>query len=110
MNEEIRRIEAQAQAIKTRHRQQLENAAELVAAPGVPVVVIRRPWPVGREGVVWAVTRRGIDWYALVYFGDRLRTVPLSAIARHADSIDCARAHIQYTTAWIKFQSGEFFD
>lgn len=109
MNEELRRIEVQARAIKTRHREQLEDAAELVAAPGVPVVVIRRPWPVGRKGVVWAVTRRGTDWYALVYFGDRLRTIPLSAIARHPDSIDCARAQIRHTTAWIKFQSGEFF-
>lgn len=110
MKEHIRKITARAAAVHTRHREALEDAAELVAAPGVEVVVIRKPWPVGRRGVVWAVIRRGTGWYALVYLGERLATMPLSALARSPDAIDCERARIRHQAAWIQFQSGEFCD
>ena len=108
MSDPLRDIQAHARAVITKHREVLEDAAQLVAAPGSEVVVIRKPWPVGRWGTVWSVFRRGPDWQATVYLGDRLLTIPLSAIARQPDSIDCARAHIRHSAAWIKLQAGEF--
>ena len=50
------------------------------------------------------------DTRALVDFGDRMISVPLDAIARHADAPDCATAQIWHTAAWIKFQGSEFLE
>ncbi len=105
---ELRNIEAHAQAVITKHRQALEDARELIAAPGKQVVVIRRPWRVGDRGTVMGVWRAGAGWRALVDFGDRTISLPLDAIARNAGAPDCATAQIWHITAWIKLSSGEF--
>jgi hypothetical protein len=107
---ELKQIEAHAQAIKTKHRQELEDAAQLVAAPGFQVVVIRRPWPVGRRGTVMAVLGASSDAKAVIDFDGKSQTIPLSAIARREEVIDCARAQIRHKVAWIKFQGGEFLE
>jgi hypothetical protein len=107
---ELERIEAQARAIKTKQREDLEDAGQLVAAPGVQVVVIRRPWPVGRRGTVLGVLGASSNAKAVIDFDGQSQTIPLSAIARHDEAIDCARAQIRHTAAWIKFQGSEFLE
>ena len=103
-------IEAHAQAVLTKHRQALEDARELIAAPGDQVVVIRKPWRVGDRGTVMGVWRAGVGWRALVDFGDRMISVPLDAIARNVDAPDCALAQIWHNAAWIKLHGGEFLE
>lgn len=107
---ELEQIKAQARAIKTKQREELEDAAQLVAAPGVQVVVIRRPWPAGRRGTVLGVIGASTNAKAVIDFDGKSQTIPLSAIARHEDAPDCARAQIRHTAAWIKFQGGEFLE
>ena len=107
---ELQGIQAHAQAVITRHRQALEDTRQLIAAPGERVVVIRKPWRVGDQGTVLGVWRAGVGWRALVDFGDRMISVPLDAIARHAGAPDCATAQIWHTAAWIKFQGSEFLE
>lgn len=107
---ELERIQAQARAIKTKQREDLEDAAQLVAAPGVQVVVIRRPWPVGRRGTVLGVLGASSNAKAVIDFDGQSQTIPLSAIARNDEAIDCARAQIRHTAAWIKFQGSEFLE
>jgi len=108
VNNHLRRIEAQALAIKTRQRQDLEDAAQLIAAPGIEVEFIREPWPVGQRGIVWAVFKEGADWFADVRFGDRLRAVPLSALATIGSQVDCATAQIRHKVAALKFKGSQF--
>ena len=105
---ELEQIKAQAKAIKTRQREEVEDAAQLVAAPGVQVVVIRRPWPVGRQGTVLGVLGASSDAKAVIDFDGKSQTIPLSALARSDEAIDCARAQIRHKVALIKFNGSEF--
>lgn len=107
---ELERIQAQARAIKTRQREDLEDAAQLLAAPGSQVVVVREPWKVGRRGVVIGIIGNPDRRRAMIDFDGKFAALPLDAIARHTDAIDCARAQIRHTAAWIKFQGSEFFE
>ena len=104
MNSHLERIKAHARAVRTQHREELEDASQLIAAPGVEVVVIRKPWPIGRRGRVMGV----LGDHAAVDFDGKSATIPLSAIARREGGPDCFLAQIWHKTAWIKFHAGSF--
>ncbi|NBW12770.1 MAG: hypothetical protein EBR82_32570 [Caulobacteraceae bacterium] len=104
MNGHLKQIEANALAVRTKYREELEDARQLLAAPGVQVVAVRRPWAVGQKGRVLGV----FENQARVDFDGKVLTVPLSAIARAEGLPDCAAASITYKVAWIKMNSGEF--
>lgn len=104
MNQHLDRIKAHARAVRTQHRENLEDLGQLIAAPGVTVVVTRKPWNVGQKGQVMGVTGE----HAVVDFDGKSATLPLSAIARGPGLPDCALAQIWHTVAWIKLKAGTF--
>lgn len=104
MNAHLERIKANVKAIRTAQREELEDTEQLIAAPGVEVVVIRKPWSIGKRGRVMGV----LGEHAAVDFDGKSVTLPLSAIARRPNAADCARAQIWHKVAWIKFHAGSF--
>ena len=110
MNHHLKQIEAHAQAVHTRLREDLEDLQALIAGPGVQVVVIRKPWPVGRRGTVLGVWEQGARMAARVDFDGRVMPVPLDALARRLGAPDCATAQIWHKVAWIKLNAGEFLE
>ncbi|MEY4441035.1 MAG: hypothetical protein RL442_35 [Pseudomonadota bacterium] len=107
---DIEQIKAHARAIKTKQREELEDAGQLLAAPGYQVVVIRKPWPVGRRGIVIGLIGTSFSPRAVIDFDGTFAALPLDAIARHAGAIDCAKAQIRHNVALIKFRGGEFLE
>lgn len=110
MNEHIRQIQAHATAVQTDQRERMEELRELIAAPGVRVVAIRSPWPVGQVGTVLGVWAQGARMAARVDFNGRVMSVPLDALARRLGAPDCATAQIWHTAAFVRLQSGEFLE
>lgn len=110
MNEQIKQIQAHANAVRTSQRERLEELQELIAAPGVRVVVIRKPWTVGLVGTVLGVWSQGARLAARVDFDGRVMSVPLEALARRLGAPDCATAQIWHTAAFVRLQSGEFLE
>ena len=110
MKDHLRRIQEDLRAIKDRQRRALEAAAQLIAAPGVEVEVIRKPWPVGQRGRVWAVYQEGADWFADVTLGGWVKQIPLSALARPGSQVDCATAQIGHKISALKFYGTEFLE
>lgn len=110
MNEHIKQIQAHAVAVQTGQRERLEELRELIALPGVRVVVIRRPWTVGLVGTVLGVWSQGPRLVARVDFDGRVMSVPLDALARRHGAPDCATAQIWHTAAFVRLQSGEFLE
>lgn len=110
MNEHIKKIQAHAQAVHTGQRERLEELEQLIAAPGVRVVVIRKPWTVGLVGTVLGVWSQGARLAARVDFDGRVMSVPLEALARRLGAPDCATAQIWHTAAFVRLKSGEFLE
>lgn len=110
MKESLNRIVADALAIKARQRQAVQEAARHIAAPGVVVEVIAKPWPVGLQGRVWGVYKEGAGWVADVALEGRTVRIPLAALARVGSDLDCATAQIRHSVAEIKAQGTEFLD
>lgn len=110
MNQHLEKIQAHATAVQTQQRERLEELSELIAAPGVRVVVIRRPWTVGLVGTVLGVWSQGPRLAARVDFDGRVMSVPLDALARRHGAPDCATAQIWHTAAFVRLQSGEFLE
>lgn len=110
MNQHLEKIQAHATAVHTQQRERLEELSELIAAPGVRVVVIRSPWTVGLVGTVLGVWSQGPRLAARVDFDGRVMSVPLDALARRHGAPDCATAQIWHTAAFVRLQSGEFLE
>jgi len=110
MNEQIKQIQAHANAVRTSQRERLEELQELIAAPGVRVVVIRKPWTVGLVGTVLGVWSQGARLAARVDFDGQVMSVPIEALARRLGAPDCATAQIWHTAAFVRLQSGEFLE
>lgn len=110
MNEHIKQIQAHATAVHTGQRERLEELRELIALPGVRVVVIRAPWTVGKVGTVLGVWSQGPRLAARVDFDGQVTSVPLDALARRLGAPDCATAQIWHTAAFVRLQSGEFLE
>lgn len=110
MNKHLEQIQADAKAVHTGQRERLEELQELIAVPGVRVVVIRKPWTVGLVGTVMGVWPQGARMVASVDFDGRTGVVPLDAIARRLGAPDCSTAQIWHTAAFVRFRSGEFLE
>lgn len=104
MSKSLQNIKDHTLAVITRQRAEVEEAADLIAAPGVEVVLIRKPWKIGDKGRVIAV----FEDSARVDFDGKFLTVPLSAMSRKPGGLDCHSAKIHHTVAVIKLTSGEF--
>lgn len=110
MNKYLQQIEQHAKAVKTRQLEALEDSRELLALPGVRITVIRKPWPVGRSGIVLGVWRQGTGYQAKVDLDGKVLSIPLDALTRQPGGLNCQQAYVASVAAWIKHQGGEFLE
>ncbi len=94
---------ASAKTSNAEIQQAYENNLDCLARPGQQVVVIGKPWPIGRWGKVIAFHE-----FSPCYFrveveidGERFQ-IPAHALARRLGSPDCEKAELQYIYLLMK--------
>ncbi|MEI6384358.1 MAG: hypothetical protein WCO80_11980 [Betaproteobacteria bacterium] len=77
-------------------QQAYEDNLDCLARPGDQVVVIRKPWPIGRWGRVIAFREFNPCYFRVeVELEGKLIQVPASALARWVGAPDCEKAEFQ---------------
>jgi hypothetical protein len=77
-------------------RQAFEDNLDCLARPGTQVVVIRKPWPVGRWGTVLSFNEFNPCYFRVeVELDGRRIHVPASALSRWVGCPDCEKAELQ---------------
>lgn len=73
-----------------------EDNLDCLARPGDQVVVIRKPWPIGRWGKVVAFHEFNPCYFRVeVDLEGKLMQIPASALARWVGAPDCEKAELQ---------------
>ena len=77
-------------------RQAFEDNLDCLARPGAQVVVIRKPWPVGRWGTVISFQEFNPCYFRVeVELEGRRIHVPASALSTWVGGPDCEKAELQ---------------
>ena len=101
---------ADVQAIRTRHRDEVESAMNLTSEIGTRVWVIRKGLYLGMAGIVLAKWFSGDVWKVRVDLGDKVVQFYAGSVSREPDGLDCATAEIQLAACRVKYTSGSFLD
>ena len=87
---------ASAKTASDEIQQAYEDNLECLARPGTQVVVIRKPWPIGRWGTVVAFREFSPCYFRVeVDLEGKLIQIPASALARWVGAPDCEKAELQ---------------
>ncbi len=94
---------ASAKTSSAEIQQAYEDNLDCLARPGEQVVVIRKPWPVGRWGTVIAFREFNPCYFRVEVEieGKRLQ-IPANALARWVGAPDCEKAELQYIYLLMK--------
>jgi hypothetical protein len=94
---------ASAKTSSAEIQQAYEDNLDCLARPGEQVVVIRKPWPVGRWGTVIAFREFNPCYFRVEVEieGKRLQ-IPANALARWVGAPDCDKAELQYIYLLMK--------
>ena len=80
-----------------------EDNLNYLARPGNQVVVIRKPWPIGRWGTVIAFREFNPCYFRVeVEIEGKLLQIPASALARQVGAPDCEKAELKYIYLLMK--------
>jgi hypothetical protein len=84
-------------------QQAYEDNLDCLARPGEQVVVIRKPWPIGRWGKVIAFHEHNPCYFRVEVEieGNRLQ-IPAHSLARCVGGPDCEKAELQYIYLLMK--------
>jgi len=84
-------------------QQAYEDNLDCLARPGEQVVVIQKPWPVGRWGKVIAFHEFNPCYFRVeVEIDDKRIHIPARALARWVGAPDCEKAELQYIYLLMK--------
>lgn len=87
---------ASAKTTSDEIQQAYEDNLDCLARPGTQVVVIRKPWPIGRWGTVIAFREFSPCYFRVeVDLEGKLIQIPASALARWVGAPDCEKAELQ---------------
>ncbi len=87
---------ANAKTTSDEIQQAYEDNLDCLARPGTQVVVIRKPWPIGRWGTVIAFREFSPCYFRVeVDLEGKLIQIPASALARWVGAPDCEKAELQ---------------
>jgi len=84
-------------------QQAYEDNFDFLARPGDQVVVIRKPWPVGRWGTVISFQEFNPCYFRVeVEIEGKLVHIPANALARQVGAPDCEKAELKYIYLLMK--------
>jgi hypothetical protein len=87
---------ANAKTTSDEIHQAYEDNLDCLARPGTQVVVIRKPWPIGRWGTVIAFREFSPCYFRVeVDLEGKLIQIPASALSRWVGAPDCEKAELQ---------------
>jgi hypothetical protein len=94
---------ANAKTSSVEIQQAYEDNLDCLARPGEQVVVIRKPWPIGRWGKVIAFHEHNPCYFRVEVEieGKRLQ-IPAHSLARWVGAPDCEKAELQYIYLLMK--------
>lgn len=94
---------ASAKTSSAEIQQAYEDNLNCLARPGEQVVVIRKPWPVGRWGRVIAFREHNPCYFRVeVEIEGKHLQIPAHALARWVGAPDCEKAELQYIYLLMK--------
>jgi hypothetical protein len=84
-------------------QQAYEDNLDCLARPGEQVVVIRKPWPIGRWGTVIAFREHNPCYFRVeVEIEGKHLHIPAHSLARWVGAPDCEKAELQYIYLLMK--------
>ncbi len=87
---------ASAKTTSDEIQQAYEDNLDCLARPGTQVVVIRKPWPIGRWGTVIAFREFSPCYFRVeVDLEGKLIQIPASALSRWVGAPDCEKSELQ---------------
>jgi hypothetical protein len=94
---------ASAKTSSTEIQQAYEDNLNCLARPGEQVVVIRKPWPIGRWGKVIAFREFNPCYFRVeVEIEGKHLQIPAHSLARWVGAPDCEKAELQYIYLLMK--------
>ena len=94
---------ASAKTSSTEIQLAYEDSLDCLARPGERVVVIRKPWPIGRWGTVIAFRECDPCYFRVeVELEGKRIFIPAQALARRVGAPDCEKAELQYIYLLMK--------
>ena len=94
---------ASAKTSSNEIQQAYEDNLVCLARPGEQVVVIRKPWPIGRWGRVISFSEHKPCYFRVEVEIDGKRLhIPAHALARWIGAPDCEKAELQYIYLLMK--------
>jgi hypothetical protein len=94
---------ASAKTSSTEIQQAYEDNLNCLARPGEQVVVIRKPWPIGRWGKVIAFREHNPCYFRVeVEIEGKHLQIPAHSLARWVGAPDCEKAELQYIYLLMK--------
>jgi hypothetical protein len=105
----IEQATAEALALHTRHREAYEDTFDYLARPGRTVIVIKKPWPIGRSGKVFEFSEPTDGYFRVGVEMDGKRVyIPAYALARWLGAPDCEKAELRHFYFLMKLNAGGF--
>ena len=94
---------ASAKTSSVEIQQAYEDNLDCLARPGEQVVVIRKPWPIGRWGTVIAFREFSPCYFRVeVEIEGKHLQIPAHSLARWVGGPDCEKAELQYIYLLMK--------